>query len=73
MLLRALIWGQRTKKVSEDLVCTVWGVTMRHLLTAGVCEQHFGASHGLLPTAGVCEHQLGKSLRLLLTAGANNV
>ena len=46
-----------------------WGSCLRHLPTAGVCDQRLGVSHRLLLTAGACEQRLGGYLRLLLTAG----
>ena len=46
-----------------------WGSCLRHLPTAGVCDQRLGVSHRLLLTAGVCEQHLGGYYRLLLTAG----
>ena len=45
------------------------GTYSRILPTAGVCDQHLGASLRLLLTAGVCAQRLGGFLRLLLTAG----
>ena len=42
---------------------------IRLLPTAGVCEQHVGATIRLLPTEGVCDQRVGASLRLLPTAG----
>ena len=46
-----------------------WSSCLRHLPTAGVCDQGLGTSIRLLLTAGVCEQHLGGYLRLLLTAG----
>ena len=45
---------------------------IRLLPTAGVCEQHVGASIRLLPTAGVCDKHVGLFIRLLPTAGVCN-
>ena len=45
-----------------------WGQCLRHLPTAGVCEQRLGTSLRLLLTAGVSDQHLGMSSRLLPTA-----
>ena len=45
-----------------------WCSRLRHLPTAGVCDQRLGASFRLLPTAGVWDQRLSATLRLLLIA-----
>ena len=44
------------------------GTHLRLLPTAGVCDQHVGASLRPLPTAGVCDQFVGVFPRLLPTA-----
>ena len=45
------------------------GVSIRHLPTAGVCDQRVGASLSHLATEGVYDQRVGESLRHLPTAG----
>ena len=41
------------------------GTSLRHLLTAGVCNQCLGTSLRHLPTAGVCDCHVAMFLRIL--------
>ena len=69
MILRGLRGGKGHTGVAKGFPGNVTCGAVRLLVTAGLCNQCFGAFLRLLPTAGVCDQRIGTFHRLLPTAG----
>ena len=70
MILRGLRGGKGHTGVAKGFPLNVTCGAVRLLVTAGLCNQCFGAFLRLLPTAGVCDQHEGATIRLLPNAGA---
>ena len=72
MILRGLRGGKGHTGVAKGFPGNVTCGAVRLLLTAGLCNQCFGAFLRLLPTAGVCDQRFCVHFRLLPNASLCN-